>query len=560
MLLAGILRLFSRTGKSVPIPILNNLLCKHLILPALFNKHHVHRPKHLGLELSIPTRLESLFLCIFFVLNIVLVFVNFDLFEGNYYWPKNIDQFNRYVADRTAILSIAQFPFLFAFAGRNTIFIWLTGWSFETFSVFHKWVARVSVTHAFVHTIVYTVIFYREGGLSYMMTSYKDVYLQWGAVAMVAGFVLVSGAVYGIRKRWYEIFLVSHIIFAVLWLVGTFYHVKLLKEPRYIPWFWTAIAFWAFDRAIRLLRLATINHNVYSRSGEEMLSTITMLGDDVFKLQRPITRNWRSSPGQYVFLYFPQFGFWQSHPFTILDVAGTMSRVMKTSDKSLAAVQTYEMELEHSCENKLSFIFRAHDGITRKILRAVTENGGTLKTRVLIEGPYGSTHDLDKFDKVVLLAGGMGITACLPFLMKIMQRDTAQRRQDVVLHWIVRDEDSLSWVSRELQRALDLQTEHKQVHPILHVTYRPQQKVQDSHGQGQSNLAVTNVEGLSIKYGRPLISGLVHESVLESISEARIAVLACGPGQFSDDCRRAVVTELGASRCSIQYFEESFTW
>jgi hypothetical protein len=42
-------------------------------------------------------------------------------------------------------------PFLWLFGGRNNPFIWLTGWSFRTFNLFHRWVAKVIVVEAIIH-------------------------------------------------------------------------------------------------------------------------------------------------------------------------------------------------------------------------------------------------------------------------------------------------------------------------------------------------------------------------------------------------------------------------
>lgn len=44
------------------------------------------------------------------------------------------------------------------FSGRNNIFLWLTGWSFSTFNIFHRNVARIATIQAIVHSIGYTAI------------------------------------------------------------------------------------------------------------------------------------------------------------------------------------------------------------------------------------------------------------------------------------------------------------------------------------------------------------------------------------------------------------------
>lgn len=74
-------------------------------------------------------------------------------------WTNNSDQIWTYVSDRTGILAVANLPILWLFAGRNDVFLWLTGWNFGTFNMFHRWVARVSTVEAIVHSIAYTYIY-----------------------------------------------------------------------------------------------------------------------------------------------------------------------------------------------------------------------------------------------------------------------------------------------------------------------------------------------------------------------------------------------------------------
>lgn len=57
-------------------------------------------------------------------------------------------------------MSFMNFPLMFLFGGRNNILIWATGWSFATFNVFHRHVARVATLQAVVHSILYGVIYF----------------------------------------------------------------------------------------------------------------------------------------------------------------------------------------------------------------------------------------------------------------------------------------------------------------------------------------------------------------------------------------------------------------
>jgi hypothetical protein len=57
----------------------------------------------------------------------------------------------RYFADRLGNLMSASLPWLWLFAARNNPFLYLTGWSYRTFNIFHRWIARILVVEAIVH-------------------------------------------------------------------------------------------------------------------------------------------------------------------------------------------------------------------------------------------------------------------------------------------------------------------------------------------------------------------------------------------------------------------------
>lgn len=80
-------------------------------------------------------------------------------------WDNPADQFWRYFADRTGIISFANLPLVWLFAGRNDVLMWLTGWSFSTFNVFHRYSARIATVQGILHSIAYTIIYYRSMSL-----------------------------------------------------------------------------------------------------------------------------------------------------------------------------------------------------------------------------------------------------------------------------------------------------------------------------------------------------------------------------------------------------------
>lgn len=71
------------------------------------------------------------------------------------------DQYSRYVADRTGIISLANMPLIWLFGTRNNALLWVTGWDFATYSNFHRWVARIATVQAAVHSVAYTISIFK---------------------------------------------------------------------------------------------------------------------------------------------------------------------------------------------------------------------------------------------------------------------------------------------------------------------------------------------------------------------------------------------------------------
>jgi hypothetical protein len=154
-------------------------LKKYFLIPATFQSAHIRRP----FCLSIPLRPQTIFISIYLLLNLTFLCVDADVSAENVDPPDQYKlQLTRYVAGRSGILAVAQLPLLIAFAGRNNVLIWLTGWSFSTFNVGHKWVARVCLIQSFIHSVGFTVYYFQQGGIEQITFIYQIAFLRWGAV------------------------------------------------------------------------------------------------------------------------------------------------------------------------------------------------------------------------------------------------------------------------------------------------------------------------------------------------------------------------------------------
>ncbi|GES66786.1 FRE family ferric-chelate reductase [Aspergillus terreus] len=373
--------------------------------------------------------------------------------RGSNCWPDTSDQILRYVADRTGILSFANFPLIWLFAGRNNVFLWATGWSFATFNIFHRhiaWIATIQDGNAW--------------------RKLQKPYLFWGTVGMVAMVLLLPLAMDFFRQRTYECFLFLHILLSVATLVGCFYHTIIFEGQEYWFYLWPAVGVWGFDRLLRLIRIIYCNAHVNLNLGKGILFTRSRAtydtAADVIRLEVfPGSPSLSPTPGQYYFVYQPfRLTGWESHPFTLGSwtyetpaAPATQSLVAKGDpDIDVSQVPLLSDSSSGSSRSlaeddpkilKLVFWIRPFDGWTRHLQQQCTRSPDRkLETALLVEGPYGEPFPLSNYESVLLVVGGTGIAAAVPYIQDHLARcaemsETTQPfTRDIHLVWTTRQE------------------------------------------------------------------------------------------------------------------------
>lgn len=131
---------------------------------------------------------------------------------------------------------------VYLFATRNDPFLWLTGWSFATYTRFHRWIARIATLQAIIHSICYTFNSFWDDptGADYAESWTEEYWYCGGLVctpvcklvainapnqisqATIVMSIMVGLSAWWFRARWYDLFLVGHIVFAIIFLVAMF--------------------------------------------------------------------------------------------------------------------------------------------------------------------------------------------------------------------------------------------------------------------------------------------------------------------------------------------------
>ncbi|KDN53639.1 hypothetical protein K437DRAFT_265690 [Tilletiaria anomala UBC 951] len=520
----------------------------------------------------------------------------------------------RFFADRAACLAVAQLPIVFLLAGRNSPVAILSGISFNTQMLYHRWFARIVLFQAFAHAASYTIR-HAPGQLNDYSDFMAKAYVRWGATAltMLAALCFFSFTLF--RKHSYEVFLVTHIVFVVLTLVGIHKHlqgagVSPLSDFFVILFF--SIACWLFDRGVRTVRLVFLNIAfIASKDGGHFTRMrATALPDGtlhirVFLPGRATSASaiFSAQPGQHVFFACPSIQALALHPFTVMARGVDPQRVQAYIDLGVQPM----------------------NGFTRRLAARVQRSSEhILECTALVEGPYGRVPCLQDYANIVLFAGGIGITHCLAALSQALHAANSAivdsekgpvHGRRITLVWAHKERTTFNIAVPYLHDAATLLRDNPDApHITVHAfaTRSPMQKttsdpispsssspssvsldaaackdlskllvgspISEAYALNKMDCSSTTAfdthmlsleDVLDVKFhsGRPV---LIRElecaieqdsaSLLGPAEPTRTAVVCCGAAAFADMVRDSVRKTRSAKGISIDYFEEAFAW
>ncbi|WWC90930.1 uncharacterized protein L201_005868 [Kwoniella dendrophila CBS 6074] len=577
---------------------------KHITMPALFGYQH---SQPWG-WVTIPTRLQSVLIFLFIAIQIVFTCVGYELFDDNLSDPiDKQSQLLDLLQYRTGVMCVYNLPLLWLLAGRNDVVLWLTGWSFSSVNLWHRWIARCAVAQAFIHGVVYSID--KRNDLTNRFL--HRMYWTTGIFALICFILLVVLSIKPFRARWYEFFLVTHIILAMLSLILLYFHLTHMRG-RFDPYVYACGAVWGFDRVIRLLRVFVLTHKALSKDGNNTAAVMSDNDSGLVRLSIQTSIKITPKAGQYYFLYKPfSMKPWENHPFT---------------------VASWEIN-EKSNSTTLHFLVAPQNGTTKKWRKSILKKPNrTDNIRLLLEGPYGHKHPIENYENILLVAGGSGITSMLAYIhtFKHHLNDLHNvRTKSMNLVWVVKNIPYTNDVlEHELKEFMQTNKEKEVIKGIkvniqLYVTREgdvsPRTLVEStfssqsspsssstpnisrsnsvSNENGSSPQTVANSimsekisgdldeiplskaeynnekgglssnsqSGLTIHSGRPKMQDLLNTAVNELVGNDKLAISACGPAIMTDDMRKAVCNVYGTEEGKVngktlEYFEELFSW
>lgn len=220
-----------------------------------------------------------------------------------------------------------------------------------------------------------------------------------GQITLACLGLLTLFSVSVIRNRFYEVFYKLHVFLYLMIVINVGLHKPTL-EKGVVPIISAIGGIWCLDRVIRTSRM--LYHSWDSSA------TLTALPEGSTKIT--FKRSVNCSPGSHAFVWIPAIRLFETHPFTISSIA------------------------------KTEFVARKRKGFTSDLHTYALQHPN-VQLRVGFDGPYGAVPNFRTFERVVLLAGGIGASFTFAIAMDFI-RQTKQkhmRTKSVEFVWVVKE-------------------------------------------------------------------------------------------------------------------------
>ncbi|RBR10388.1 hypothetical protein FVER53590_12507 [Fusarium verticillioides] len=325
-------------------------------------------------------------------------------------------------------------------------------------------------------------------------------------------------------------------------------HVSIFSGA-YDPLVWVPALIWLLDRVIRGMRIMAFNPKFWDTK-----ALITYNEDaHMIRVTVPTCSSLYSiEPGTfYYIMVLNQRNFWESHPFTVATISGSGRCDTDTLEEDAPLLNHGSSgevgPASGKSQREMTFLIRPYDSFTSRLRAyAEEERPKPATARVVIDGPYGKTLPLQRFEKALFIVGGSGIAVPLSYLHKLTTLSSKPSRIEV--HWAVR------------QSAFAVDVLNTDLSDILG-NDRVEINIYLTAGDVDGRIACDEtIYRLAEWRSKRLNVEEIIDGALEDDYEGSIAVVTSGPAKMADESRCVVAARTVPSLPPIEYFEESFQW
>ncbi|GMF22733.1 unnamed protein product [Phytophthora lilii] len=434
------------------------------------------------------------------------------------------DEKNYVVSGQVSLLILM---FLILPVARLPVWSVLFGSSFERIVKFHRWLGLIMNVAVIVHVVQASKVVDLT-----LSDKYGEVTPVYGFVAFVCFIAMLFLSIEYIRRMFFEVFYFSHRVLSIVGFVFTILHApKFIGLALCVPLGLYALGLlYRWSSAFTGSYKATASVHSGSNSTTLVLASTPKTGKMAMNV----------NPGSYFLVRLPAISATQWHPFSSI----------VTPDG-----------------NSLGFCIKAmgNGSFTRKLLEKV---GTQYELTANLCGPFGKMSlNVDRYDAVVLVAGGVGITPMMSLINQTRlfpsatnDSDKAPKAADWYVLWSVREPEDILMMEQFLPTHAQLD-------------YAARASIQDpnmailgnaapapininwmfhvSNARSDGMVTRANGETLSYRGGQPILDELINTS---RFNGRKVTVVACGPPTMT------VEAQALARNCNFDFHKEVFNW
>ncbi|QIW95642.1 hypothetical protein AMS68_001160 [Peltaster fructicola] len=447
-----------------------------------------------------------------------------------------------HLTKRFGIVAASQLPFHYLLAVKSPYspLQWLTQASHETLNAVHQILGRIVTLLMYLHVILYLNFYVR---FNLLATKLQEAYVICGVAAIISFTIIGTSSLVAVRRWSYRIFLAIHITLSIAILPLLYFHVQHLRVYIY-----ETVAVLILNVGLRTLATRS-----YSTAKVSVIPGTQLIDISVEVSSKDAAARWL--PGQHAYVSLPEQGI-----------------------KSALAKNPFTLSSVPAIDGILRFVARIQSGNTAALAKAASS--GKQVHRLLVEGPYGVVSHSDRllsYDRVLLIAGGIGATFIMPLYRQLLAdlspSKGSYRRQKISAVWVARSPADVAWALPKDDRAGFL--ERLRIHitrseesgllqdaePELYGKPALESEDQGIEMEERSNLLskeepATDRTELPLYAGRPAISHLVKQ-VFSTSADERVAIVVCGPRALGQAVRKEVSHYVYAGR-TVWFWDESF--
>ncbi|XP_010248638.1 PREDICTED: ferric reduction oxidase 8, mitochondrial [Nelumbo nucifera] len=309
-----------------------------------------------------------------------------------------------------ACLALLLFPIL-----RGMALFRLFGLQFEASVRYHVWFGTAMIFFATLHgssSLFIWGVKHRLQDEMWLWQKTGRIYLA-GEIALATGLVIWITSLPQIRRKRFELFYNTHHLYAVF-LVFFLFHAG----DRHFYMVFSGVFLFALDKLLRIIQsrpeTCIISARIFPCKAVELILS-----------KHP---RLKYTPTSIIFLKIPSISKFQWHPFSIISSSCV-------DDDTISIIIRCEGQWTSTLYNTI-----------HAALDSGADQGKCLQ--VAIEGPYGpaSTNFL-RYDSLLLVAGGIGITPFLSILQEIASSPKSKRSKfltQIQLIYVVKKSQDIS--------------------------------------------------------------------------------------------------------------------